>query len=95
VDNQGAPAGHPTFTFTLYLDREPAAAEIDALFGAGCDDAAFGSAPGEWTAVFDRQADSYAAAVASARQAVEALGPRVLRVQQGDTAGTAGTEEGK
>lgn len=67
-------------TFTLVLDRGPTDDEIDALFGAGCDDAAFGVEGGLPVAEFDRQADTIADAIATAVRAVESVGLTALRL---------------
>lgn len=62
----------------------------DDLYEAGCDDTALTSEGGLQRAIFDREAGSFAAAVASAIAAVEGAvpGSRVLTVQRLDQAAT-------
>ncbi|ROO61499.1 hypothetical protein EDC02_3435 [Micromonospora sp. Llam0] len=62
------------------LDRSPTDDEIDALFTAGCDDAAFGVDGGLPVAEFDREAATIADAIATAVRAVESVGLTVLRL---------------
>ena len=61
---------------------------LDALQEAGCDDAAFigPAADGSFTAEFDREAESFAAAVVSALDAIRSALPeaRLLRVLPDD-----------
>ena len=57
--------------------------DADALFEAGCDDALLTSESGVQRAVFDREAPSFAAAVASAISAVESIrGARVVAIER-------------
>lgn len=51
------------FTLRLSGDVE---AHLDALYEAGCSDATFGSVDGVWSADFDREAETFGEAVASA-----------------------------
>ena len=71
-------------TFTVVLDREPAGAELDALFEAGCGDAAFEAGGGLATAAFDREAPTLADAIASAVRDIESAGLTVARVLDQD-----------
>ena len=52
--------------FTVVIDRRPTDDELDALYAAGCDDAAFGVDDGLPLAEFDREAQTLADAIASA-----------------------------
>jgi hypothetical protein len=70
----------PVHVFTLVLDQEPSAEQLDALVEAGCDDAAFGVEHGLAVAEFDRIAPALADAIASAVLAVESVGLRAVRV---------------
>jgi hypothetical protein len=74
----------PVHVFTLVLDQEPTDEQLDALVGAGCDDAAFGVERGLPIAEFDREAPALADAIASAVRAVESTGLRALRVLDED-----------
>lgn len=69
-----------TRVFTVVLDRRPTDDELDALFEAGCDDAAFGVEGGLSIAEFDREAPAMADAIASAVRDIESVGFSVLRV---------------
>lgn len=62
----------------------PASGDADALHEAGCDDALLTSAPGEQRLVSDREAPTFADAVASAITAIETgiPGARVLTVER-------------
>ena len=62
----------------------PDSPDADALYEAGCDDALLTSSGGVQRAVFDREAASFAAAVASAITAVESgiPGARVTAVER-------------
>lgn len=73
-----------THVFTVVLDRRPTDDELDALFVAGCDDAAFGTEHGLPVAEFDREAPTLADAIASAVRAVETAGLVALRVLDED-----------
>jgi len=66
----------------------PDSAAADALYEAGCDDALVSHGV-EQQIIFDRDADTFAAAVASAINAVETavVGARVIRVERLDAAG--------
>lgn len=68
---------------------DPDSPHADALFEAGCDDALLTSDGGVQRAVFDREAPSFAAAVASAITAIESAvpGAQVIRIER-----LAGTE---
>ncbi|MFC4109481.1 helix-turn-helix transcriptional regulator [Micromonospora zhanjiangensis] len=70
--------------FTVVLDHPPTDDEIDALFEAGCDDAAFGVDHGVATAQFDRKAATLADAIASAVRAIESAGLTAVRVVDED-----------
>jgi predicted DNA-binding transcriptional regulator AlpA len=74
----------PVHIFTLVLDRRPDDDELDALVGAGCDDAIFGTERDLSVAQFDRYAPAMADAIASAVRDVESAGLRVLRVLDED-----------
>jgi hypothetical protein len=56
----------------------------DALYDAGCDDALLTGEGGVQRAVFDREAPTFAAAVASAITAIESSipGARVVRIER-------------
>lgn len=76
-----------TFDFTLQLSRDGylSEAEIDALYDAGCDDGAIEDGPGGVTIAFDREAETLAAAIASAVRDVESVpGLDVVGVAQDD-----------
>jgi hypothetical protein len=62
----------------------PDGVHADALYEAGCDDALLTSESGVQRAIFDREAPSFAAAVASAITAIETAipGARVTCVQR-------------
>lgn len=66
-----------------------ASVDADALFEAGCDDALLISSNGVQQAVFDREAPTFADAVASAIDAIETSipGARVVAVERLDPAG--------
>jgi hypothetical protein len=70
--------------FTLVLDRQPTDDELDALYEAGCDDAAFQYGPAKSLGRFDREAPTLADAIASAVRNVESTGLVVLRVLDED-----------
>lgn len=65
--------------------------DADALYEAGCDDALLTSESGIQRAVFDREAPTFAAAVASAINAIETSipGARVAAVERLDAANPA------
>ncbi|MCX4469117.1 hypothetical protein OOK41_02095 [Micromonospora sp. NBC_01655] len=73
-----------THVFTVVLDREPADDELDALFAAGCDDAAFGSENGLPIGEFDREAETMADAIASAVRELDGVGLVALRIADQD-----------
>lgn len=60
-----------SYQFTLKLNREVTDDEIDALYEAGCDDAAIETGPLGTVADFDREASSLAHAIASAALDIE------------------------
>lgn len=60
-----------TYEFVLKLNREVSDAEIEALYEAGCDDAAIETGPLGAVADFDREAPSLAHAIASAALDIE------------------------
>lgn len=49
-------------------------AKLDDLYEAGCSDATFGSVDGRWHADFDREAETFEVAVASAVADVGSVG---------------------
>jgi hypothetical protein len=63
--------------------------DADALYEAGCDDALLTSSGSAQRAIFDREAPSFAAAVASAIAAIESTipGARVVAVERLDRTG--------
>jgi hypothetical protein len=65
--------------------------DADALYEAGCGDALLTSESGSQRAVFDREAPTFAAAVASAINAIETSipGARVIAVERLDAASPA------
>jgi hypothetical protein len=75
-------------SFAVVVDgadlTSPASADADALHEAGCDDALLTSSPGEQRLVFDREAPTFADAVASAITAIETglPGARVMTVER-------------
>jgi hypothetical protein len=70
--------------FTLIIEGD-VEAKMDELFEAGCDDATFGSVDGVHYGEFDREAASFAEALASAIAAVESVeGLRVRRIEPED-----------
>jgi hypothetical protein len=71
-------------TFKVILDRDPSDSELDRLFEAGCDDAAFGLERGLPVAEFDREAETMADAVASAVHDLESAGFTPLRIVDED-----------
>lgn len=73
-----------THVFTVVLDRQPTDDELDALFAAGCDDAAFGTETGLPIAEFDREAETLADAIASAVHSLDEAGLVALRVLDQD-----------
>ncbi len=72
-------------SFTLFLSGPDVLDDerLDALFAAGCDDALFGARDGAQYAAFDRQADSFGEALASAiRDVTQAVaGVQVVRIE--------------
>lgn len=80
-------------SFTLVVDGfdlvSPDSPAADALYEVGCDDAMLTSHGTEQQIVFDRDAPTFAAAVASAITAVETTlpGARVVRVDRLSPAG--------
>ncbi len=74
--------------FTLVLARDPGLDDgraIEALGRAGATDSTVGRGPdGVWTAVFDRQAPAFEAALRSAISAVRDAGLVVRRVEPDD-----------
>ncbi len=76
-----------TFDFTLRLNRDGYLSDedIDALYEAGCDDGSIEDGPGGVTIAFHREAETLAAAVASAVRDVESVpGLEVTGVAQDD-----------
>ncbi len=82
-------------SFAVVIDgvdlTSPDSPDADALYGAGCDDALLTSSPGRQRAIFDREAPTFAAAVASAITAIQTSipGARVVAVERLDPAGRA------
>ena len=80
------------YSFAVVIDgvdlTGPDSPHADALYEAGCDDALLTSSAGVQRAIFDREAASFAAAVASAITAIEASvpGARVVTVERLDSA---------
>ena len=89
-----SPAAHTTdatHAFQVVFavpDADSLEPHLDALHAAGCDDAAFmgPASDGTFTAEFDREAPTFAAAVVSALDAIQAAlpGVRLLRVLPDD-----------
>lgn len=83
------------WSFAVVIDGAdltgPDSPHADALFEAGCDDALLTSSSGIQRAIFDREAPSFAAAVASAITAIETgiPGARVTAVERLDPAGAS------
>jgi hypothetical protein len=73
-----------TRVFTVVLDRQPTDEELDGLYAAGCDDAAFGIEDGLPIGEFDREAPTLADAIVSVVRDVESVGLAVLRVVDED-----------
>jgi hypothetical protein len=77
-----------TYSFTLLIRGTDVLADehTDALFEAGCDDALFGERDGVQYADFDREGNTFAAAVGSAVADIETAvpGALVVRVQPDD-----------
>lgn len=77
-----------THSFTLFIEGLDVSsdAHVDALHEAGCDDATFGVRDGAAYATFDREAESFGAALCSARADIlRALpGARIVRVEPED-----------
>jgi hypothetical protein len=73
-----------THVFTVVLDRRPTDDDLDALYAAGCDDAAFGVEHGLPIGEFDREAPTLADAIASAVRGLDAVGLVALRVLDED-----------
>jgi hypothetical protein len=71
-----------SYEFTLRLNREVADDELDALYAAGCDDAAIETGPLGAVADFDREAPSLAHAITSAARDIDKVpGLRAVGVQ--------------
>lgn len=79
-------------SFAVVIDgvdlTDPDSPHADALYEAGCDDALLTGSGGVQRAVFDREAPSFAAAVASAITTIETSipGVRVVAVERLDSA---------
>ena len=82
-------------SFSVVIDgvdlTSPGSPDADALYEAGCDDAVLVSDAGVQRAIFDREAPSFAEAVASAITAIETSvpGAQVRAVERASPAGTA------
>jgi len=76
-------AAETAHSFTLVISgvAELSRAVLNRLFEAGCDDATFGGRDGYVYGDFDREAPTFADAVSSAIEQVEATGLRVMRVE--------------
>jgi len=80
------------YSFAVTIDgadlTSPDSPHPDALYEAGCDDALLTSSADEQRAIFDREAPSFADAVASAITAIETAipGARVTAVERLDPA---------
>jgi hypothetical protein len=72
------------YGFRVVLDRVPTDDELDALFAAGCDDAAFSMEQGLSIAEFDREAPTLADAIVSAVRDIESASLVVMRVLDED-----------
>jgi hypothetical protein len=78
-------------SFAVVIDgvdlMSPDSSDADALYEAGCNDALLTSSGTTQRAVFDREAPSFAAAVASAITAIESAvpGARVVAVERLDS----------
>jgi hypothetical protein len=71
--------------FTLHVDGlELDDATVGKLLAAGCDDATFGRIAGQMLATFDREAPTFAQALASAVAAIEDTvpGSRVVGLER-------------
>jgi hypothetical protein len=83
------PAGKQTdptiHSFTLFLSGADVLddEQFDALYEAGCDDALFGARDGAQYGAFDREADSFSEALASAIEDVSTAVPglQVVRIE--------------
>jgi hypothetical protein len=77
-----------TYRFTLIVEGADLQEtdRLEALFGAGCDDATVGRVGGVQYLDFDREADSLSTAVLGALRAIEAADPalRVVAVEPDD-----------
>jgi len=75
-------------SFAVVIDgadlTSPGSPDADALYEGGCDDALLTSDAGVQRAIFDREAPTFAAAVASAITAIETSipGARVVAVER-------------
>jgi hypothetical protein len=74
-----------THSFTLFLSGPDVLddEQFDALYEAGCDDALFGARDGAQYGAFDREADSFSEALASAIEDVTSAVPglQVVRIE--------------
>jgi hypothetical protein len=74
-----------THSFTLFLSGADVLddEQFDALYEAGCDDALFGARDGAQYGAFDREADSFSEALASAIEDVTSAVPglQVVRIE--------------
>jgi hypothetical protein len=84
-------------SFTLFLEGADVFEDghTDALFDAGCNDAVFGERDGAQYAVFDREAESFGAALASAIDQVTSAvsGLTVVRVEPDELVSMAAIAE--
>ena len=72
-----------TLNFTLPQREDTPDQYLDALYEAGCDDALFGVRDGAQYGAFDREADSFSEALASAIHDVTSAvaGAQVVRIE--------------
>jgi hypothetical protein len=86
ADKTMSSSAKPTIhSFTLFLSGANVLNDerLDALYEAGCDDALFGARDGAQYGAFDREADSFSEALASAIRDVTSTvrGLRVVRIE--------------
>jgi hypothetical protein len=70
-----------THSFTIFVDAPYSDELVERLFEAGCDDALIVEDAGHVHLDFDRDAESYAAAVDTARADVQRAGVKVIRIE--------------
>jgi len=86
-----------THSFTLILEGATSEEMADALFEAGCDDASLSESCGVTRLEFDRDSETFEAAVTSAIANTQSAGVRVLRIEPDElvTASEAGDRLGQ